>query len=120
MSKYLWIIHNGSYEPTFKEWLYTCHPDVLCFVYHADEGYYGVQTTVDPTEEFRKSHSRKLFPEIWHGLRNEDLAFVSGLKSAFFCSDKGYIAGFWEKEDAIKAAEYIVRRQELLEAFNLE
>ena len=114
-----YTVYIGEYQDTLKEWFHTVNPEIVCFVYHADEGYYGVQTTSDPSEPFRKSKSRKLFPDQWLGLRDGDLAFVSGLKSAFFCSDQGYIAGFWEKEDAIRAAEYITQRFNLLEEFNL-
>lgn len=115
-----WIIHEGTYTADFKEWLYTVHPEIKVFVYLADEGYYGVQGAVKPGETFRKSRTYDVFPEQWRGLRDVDLASVCGLKSAYFCSDKGYIAGFWKKEDAIEAAKYVARRQELLEMFDLE
>lgn len=115
-----WVILNGKYGSDFKEWLYTHHPEVRVFVYLADEGYYGVQGAVKPGETFSKSRTYDVFPAQWRGLRDGDLASVCGLKSAFFCSDKGYIAGFWKKEDAIEAAKYVARRQELLEMFDLE
>ena len=48
--------------------------------------------------------SRKLFPEKWAGLKDEDLQKASGIKTATFCHNKRFICAVETKEDAIKLA----------------
>ena len=47
---------------------------------------------------------RKAMPESWRGLRDEQLASVSGIKDAVFCHASGFIAGTLSKEGAIQMA----------------
>ncbi len=45
-----------------------------------------------------------IFPEEWAGLRNEEMANVSGYESSVFCHVGRFLAIFKDKEDAIRAA----------------
>lgn len=48
------------------------------------------------------------FPESWRGLRDEDLAKESGIKNAVFCHKGGHMFIVFGKENAEKAAEYLL------------
>ncbi len=50
-------------------------------------------------------------PEEWAGLHEEDLVKKSNIKGAIFCH-KGRFVSIWEtKEDAIKALNYIFKKE---------
>ena len=49
--------------------------------------------------------NRKSFPEAWAGLRDEDLAHVSGVPDATFCHNARFLAVAKSKEGAISLAE---------------
>ena len=48
--------------------------------------------------------NRKTLPKEWRGLRDEKLQNVTGIKSARFCHNAGFICSSDEKEDAIELA----------------
>jgi uncharacterized UPF0160 family protein len=50
------------------------------------------------------SETRKPFPELWAGLRGEDLARVTGVSDAHFCHNNRYFVLAKSKESAIKLA----------------
>jgi len=53
---------------------------------------------------------RKALPETWAGLRDADLAKITGLTGAIFCH-KGRFISIWKtKEDAVKALHLALRR----------
>jgi uncharacterized UPF0160 family protein len=59
-----------------------------------------------------KPHSftgRKPLPEAWAGLRDADLAAVTGVPDATFCHNGRFIAGAKTKEGAVKLARLAVQ-----------
>ena len=48
--------------------------------------------------------NRKLLPEQWRGLRDEELQKTTGIKTARFCHNGGFICSAEEKDDAIEMA----------------
>lgn len=56
-------------------------------------------------KEIGSFENRKNLPKEWCGLREEDLQKVTGVKSARFCHNAGFICSTEEKEDAIKLAQ---------------
>lgn len=53
--------------------------------------------------------NRKKFPDTWCGLRNEELQKVTGVSTATFCHNAGFICVADNLEDALKLAELAVR-----------
>lgn len=52
--------------------------------------------------------NRKSFPKEWCGLRNEELQTVTGVKTATFCHNMGFMCVANEFEDALKLAKMAV------------
>lgn len=52
--------------------------------------------------------NRKKFPDEWCGLRNEELQKVTGVKTATFCHNAGFICVADQYEDALKLARLAV------------
>ncbi len=48
--------------------------------------------------------SRKLLPESWRGLKNEELAAACGASDALFCHPSGFLMGVTSRESAIELA----------------
>ena len=48
--------------------------------------------------------NRKSLPEEWRGLRDENLQKVTGVKSARFCHNSGFICSAEEFQDAVNLA----------------
>jgi len=67
---------------------------------------------IPPTYEDRMN-VRVALPMEWAGLRGESLQKASGVKGAVFCH-KGRFISIWEtKEDALKALEYVLKKEGL-------
>jgi len=75
--------------------------DVDFVVYPSNRGGYAAQAVPTYYKGFTK---RVPFKEEWAGLRNEELAKVSGIKTANFCHNKLFLFTAGTKEDAIEAA----------------
>ena len=56
-------------------------------------------------KEKKSFENRKPFPSLWAGLRDEELANVSGVPDAIFCHNGRFLAVAKSKEGAIKLAE---------------
>jgi len=52
--------------------------------------------------------NRKNFPKPWAGLRDEELANVSGVRDAVFCHRGLFLAVAQSKEGAVKLAQIAV------------
>jgi uncharacterized UPF0160 family protein len=64
-----------------------------------------------PPNSREKMQVRKPLPKEWAGLMDDELKKASGIKGAVFCH-KGRFISVWEtKEDALKAAEYVLRKK---------
>lgn len=54
--------------------------------------------------ELGSFENRKSLPEIWRGLRDKDLQIVTGVKTARFCHNAGFICTAESKEGALELA----------------
>ena len=70
-------------------------------VFPSKRGGYNVYAVPKEKGSFE---NRKSLPEEWRGLRNENLQKVTGVKTARFCHNAGFICSSEEREDAIKLA----------------
>lgn len=76
---------------------------LLYAVFPAVDGDWNVQAI--PPSADNMLAQRKAFPEEWRGLRDAELARVSGVKTAVFCHKAGFFAVARTKEGAIALAE---------------
>ena len=74
----------------------------IVIVPEKDINAWSVETARDDTANF--DSNRAIFPKEWHGLRNGDLADVSGIHDAIFCHRNGFFAVAKSKESAILMA----------------
>lgn len=70
-------------------------------VFPSKRGGYNVYAVPKEKGSFE---NRKSLPEEWRGLRDENLQKVTGVKTARFCHNAGFICSSEEREDAIKLA----------------
>lgn len=78
-------------------------PDVLFVVYPVSSGEKQYQVKTVPAEPGSFAN-RKPLPSTWAGLRNADLAAVSGVPDSVFCHVNRFIAGAESLEGAIALA----------------
>ena len=76
--------------------------NILFVVFPSNRGGYDIYSV---PKELGSFESRKLFPESWAGLTNEELQKISGIETATFCHTNRFICVTKTKEDAIKLAE---------------
>ncbi len=75
--------------------------DIIFVVFPSKRGGFNIYAV---PLEIGSFENRKLFPIKWRGLREEKLQEVTGIKTAMFCHNAGFIATCQTKEDAIKLA----------------
>ena len=75
-------------------------------VFPSKRGGYNVYSV---PKELGSFANRKKFPDTWCGLRNEELQKVTGVSTATFCHNAGFICVADNLEDALKLAELAVR-----------
>lgn len=80
--------------------------DILFAVFPSNRGGYNVYAV---PKELGSFESRKLFPESWAGLKDEDLQKVSGVETATFCHTNRFLSVAKSKEDALKLAEIAIK-----------
>ena len=80
--------------------------DILFAVFPSNRGGYNVYAV---PKELGSFESRKLFPESWAGLKDEDLQKVSGVETATFCHKNRFLSVAKSKEDALKLAEIAIK-----------
>jgi len=80
-------------------------PDVKVILYPSDDGERGRvwKVSVVPVE-FNTFNDRVKFPASWAGLRDQELAQVSGIDGAVFCHKGGWLFVTKTKEGAMEAA----------------
>ncbi|OGB24471.1 MAG: metal-dependent hydrolase [Burkholderiales bacterium RIFCSPLOWO2_02_FULL_57_36] len=77
-------------------------PKVLFVIsYHSDEQRYMIRTVPATTDTFE---ARKDLPEAWAGLRDNELAAVTGVPDAVFCHNNLFIAAARSFEGIMKMA----------------
>lgn len=79
--------------------------DILYAVFKSNRNGYNVRAIPSKLGSFE---NRKKLPEQWCGLRNVALQKVTGVKTATFCHNAGFICVAETMEDAIKLAELAV------------
>ena len=80
---------------------------ILYVVFPSLRGGYNVNAVPDAPGSFGQ---RKSLPEKWAGLNGQELAEVSGVKTANFCHPKRFICGADTLEDAIMLATYAINQ----------
>ena len=80
--------------------------DILFVVFPSNRGGYNVYAV---PKELGSFESRKLFPEEWAGLKDEDLKKVCGVNTATFCHTNRFISVAKTEEDAIEMAKIAVK-----------
>lgn len=71
-------------------------------VFPSKRGGYNVYAVPKEKGSFE---NRKCLPQGWRGLRDEKLQAITGVKTARFCHNAGFICSSEKKEDAIKLAQ---------------
>lgn len=79
--------------------------DILYAVFKSNRGGYNVKAIPKTLGSFQ---NRKKMPKEWAGLRNEDLQKVTGVETATFCHNAGFICVAKTFDDAIKLAKIAV------------
>lgn len=92
------ILILDKYIP-YEYALFYLNLDVNFVVYPSNRGGYAAHTV--PTK-YKGFVSKIPFKKEWAGLRNEELAKVSGIKTARFCHNKLFLATADTKEDALE------------------
>lgn len=81
--------------------------NILYVIFKSNRKGYTIRAV---TKKMGSFESRKKFPKEWAGLRNEDLQKVTGVKTATFCHNAGFICVADELNDAIKLAKIAVEK----------
>ena len=76
-------------------------PNINFIVFPSKRGGYNVYAV---PKELGSFENRKSMPESWRGLRDERLQEATGVRTARFCHNEGFICSTDEKEDAVKLA----------------
>lgn len=79
--------------------------EILYAIFKSNRKGYTIRAIPEKLGSFE---NRKRFPKEWAGLRNEDLQRVTGVKTASFCHNAGFICVADEFEDALRLAEIAV------------
>ena len=79
--------------------------DILYAVFKSNRGGYNVKAIPKTLGSFE---NRKKMPQEWAGLRNEELQKVTGVATATFCHNAGFICVAKTLDDAIKLAKMAV------------
>lgn len=80
-------------------------PEILYVVYPSSDGSWMVQCARDAEDSFV---NRKALPDEWAGLRDAQLASVSGVQDAIFCHRGRFIAGAKSRDGALALASLAV------------
>ena len=81
--------------------------EILFVVFPSNRGGFNCQCVPDSLGGFGQ---RNPLPEAWRGLSGEKLREVSGVKTAIFCHQAGFMCSAETREDAIKMAEIAMAR----------
>lgn len=74
-------------------------PELLYYVYQAPNKNWQVQAMTTSKGSFEP---RKMMPQSWAGLKDNELADVTGVEDAVFCHNNLHLCGAKSKEGAIK------------------
>lgn len=79
--------------------------EILYVVFKSNRGGYNIRAIA---KELGSFDCRKKFPSEWAGLRNEELQTATGVPTASFCHNAGFICVAQNLEDALKLANMAV------------
>jgi len=83
---------------------------LIQFVLYQDQG--GMWRVQAVTVEGKAFVNRLSLPETWRGVRDQDLAGISGIKTARFVHVAGFIGGATLYEDALEMASIALKQQQ--------
>ncbi len=96
------IIFDKNYSRPIWKRLAEYPEPVFAVYYKKEDDYWKVEAIpVTPTV----MDSRKLAPNSWWGLNNEELQKVSGIPDARFCHSSGFLYAATSLENALKMAQ---------------
>ncbi len=96
------VVFEKNYERPIWRRLAT-YPEIIYVVYPNEHSQTWKVECVN--KAVGNLESRKLFPEFWRGLRDEEFARVSGVDDAQFCHPGGFLLGTVSKKSALALAE---------------
>ncbi len=95
------IVFEKNYErPTWKRMAQFPEPVYIVYPNSASSQWKVECVPKGPTT----MESRKLFPEFWRGLRDEEFARTSGANDGEFCHPSGFLLGTGSRKTAIELA----------------
>lgn len=86
----------GVLTPCYQEHLFeleaagAVEPSAIYVVYPDESGNWRIQAVPEAPESFA---SRKALPEVWRGLRDDELTKASGVDGGIFVHASGFIGG---------------------------
>jgi uncharacterized UPF0160 family protein len=92
-------------DKNYPEEIFQNFPEILFVIYPRIDGVWGVRAVKDNSGTFK---NRKNFPKLWAGLRDQEIAEISGVKDAIFCHRALFLSVANSKEGAIKLAQIAV------------
>ena len=96
-------------DDNYPQEIFSDFPEAMFVIYPRIDGGWGARTVRDTFKSFK---SKKYFPITWAGLRDQEMAEISGVKDAIFCHRALFLAVAKSKEGAIKLAQIAVESQE--------
>ena len=98
--KQILVLDKDYGRPTWKR--LSQYPELTFVVYYNDKAdrWSAESIPVSATEMI----SRKLFPESWRGLREDELKNVTGESDILFCHPSGFLLGTKSKESVLTLA----------------
>jgi uncharacterized UPF0160 family protein len=81
------------------------YPDLLYMVYPRTTTGWTAKSTIKEVGSFEP---RKAFPESWRGLKDDDLAQVTGIEGSRFCHRSGYMVVADTKEHILQLVKIAV------------
>lgn len=76
------------------------------FVVHPQDGQWILECVRDDSHAFQ---NRRGLPELWAGLRDEELAKITGVADAVFCHRNRFLAVAKSKQGAVELAKFALR-----------
>lgn len=99
------VFNKESRWAPVKEMLYEAKSPCVFYVSPDAEDDWKVLCAADLEKPFSGFSSRKLMPEKFRGLRDEELSAVTGIPGGIFCHKDGFISGWKNAEAARQFAE---------------
>lgn len=79
--------------------------DIWFVIYPSLRGGFNWQVV---TTDLKNNIPMKKVPKEWYGMKGEELQKITGIRTALFCHDAGFVGNARTKEDAIKMAKLAI------------